>query len=204
MNEKSIRCPKGPAVIFLINAISNFSVILNSGLLAGLLDNMAELPTQAIIRLAFMGIVNLFMSIVLFSKSYNNLLLAGTGALMLPYVSTLFRGVSPGLIVNIIFYLLLMLFTYIMVNMTETYTRKKAVKVRFIIPTFQFVLILISTIQSIQNYYESFLYAASEHPDTVVNMVAFLLPAITSSIIGFLPVLCYIWLVNWLADPKKK
>ncbi len=204
MNERAIRMPKGPAIIFLIQAISYFFTIFSTALMGEIFDYPEKMPLLAVFRIVLWGAINLFISIVLFSKKYNNALLVGVGVLLIPSIFGLFFSISPYLISEIIFHLMLIAFTYIMVKMPETPIREKAVKVRFIIPVFQFVLILISTIQTIQGVYEKFTETAGTYPEGTMSVAIALLPSILGAVTGFLPVLCYALLANWLADPYEK
>lgn len=204
MNEKTIRRPTGPAVIFLLTALGFFFSIFSSALFAQLLENMQEMPPLGIFRYVLWGATNLFMSIILFSKKYNNRLIVGSGVLLIPCLVTMFLNITPYLIGEIIFYLVLIAFTYIMVNMSGTPIREKAVKLRFIIPVFQFILILISTTQIIQGVYEKFTETAATYPEGAMSVAIALVPSILGAVTGFLPVLCYTWLANWLANPYEK
>ncbi len=204
MNERTIRRPTGPAIIFLITALSYFFTILSTTLVAEIFDYPEKMPLLGVFRILIWGATNLFMSIVLFSKKYSNSLLIGTGVLLIPSIFGLFLNITPYLISEIIFYLVLIAFTYIMVKMPQTPIREKAVKFRFIIPVFQFILILISTIQTIQGIYEKFVETAGAYPDGAMNVAIALLPSILGAVAGFLPVLCYVWLANWLAKPYEK
>ena len=143
------------------------------------------------------------MSIVLFSKKYNNLLLVSTGALMIQSIFGLFLNITPYLISEIIFYLILIAFTYIMVKKPDTPIREKTVKFRFIIPVFQFILILISTIQTMQGLYENLTETMGTQLSDPISLAVVLVPSILGAISGFLPVLCYSWLSNWLANPIR-
>lgn len=204
MEERAIRRPKGPAIIFLIQALSYFFIILSSYLMTQLFDKPEEMQPLGIIRTLLYGATVLFMSIVLFSKKYNNLLLISTGTLLISGIFGLFLNITPYLISEIIFYLLLIAFTYIMVKMPETPIREKAVKFRFVIPVFQFILILISTIQTMQGLYEKLTETMGTQLSEPVSMAIVLVPSILGAITGFLPVLCYVWLTNWLAEPWEK
>lgn len=204
MNERTIRCPKGPAIIFLIQAISVLFTVFSTALIGEILDNSVNTSFWGIFRIGLLGATNLFMSIVLFSKKYNNMLIVAAGVLLIPCLFTLFFGVNPYLISEIVFFLLFTAFTYITVKMPETPIREKAVKLRFIIPVFQFVLILISTIQTVQGVYEKFVETTGAYPEGTVNAALLLLPSILGAVTGFLPVLCYALLVNWLAEPYEK
>lgn len=204
MNEKTIRRPTGPAIIFLLSALGFFFTILNSIILPHFIESLEEIQPMEIFRIFLWGATNLFISIVLFSKKYNNLLIISTVALFIPSIVALFLNITPYTVSESIFYLFLFAFTYIMVKMPNTSLREKAVKFRFIIPLFQFILIVISTIQIIQGVYEQYIETAGAYPEGTVSAVLALLPTILATIGGFLPVLCYIWLANWLTDPYKK
>lgn len=201
MNERTIRCPKGPAIIFLIQGISFLFTIVSTILITQLFDYPKTMEPLAILRFVLLGVTNLFISIVLFSKKYNNLLLVSTGALMIPSILGLFLNITPYLISEIIFYLILIAFTYIVVKMPDTPIRKKTVKFRFVFPFFQFVLILVSTIQTMQGLYENLTQTMGTPLSDGITTAIALVPSILGAITGFLPVLCYTWLSNWLAEP---
>lgn len=204
MNERTIRCPKGPAIIFLIQGISFLFTIVSTALLGEILDSVEAMPLLGIVRIVLLGATNLFMSIVLFSKKYNNTLLIASGSLLIPSIFALFLNITPYIIFDIVFYLGLLAFTYIMLKMPETPLREKAVKFRFIIPVFQFVIILVSTIQTMQGLYENLTQTmGTPLSDSITTAIA-LVPSVLGAITGFLPVLCYTWLSNWLAEPWNR
>lgn len=202
MNERTIRRPTGPATIFLIQAITYFFTIASTILMTQLSDYPKTMEPLAILRFVLLGTSNLFMSIVLLSKKYNNLLLVSTGVLMIPSIFGLFFNITPYLISEIVFYLILIAFTYIVVKMPDTPIREKAVKFRFIMPIFQFVLILISTIQNMQGLYEKLTETMGAQLSDPISLAIVLVPSILGALTGFLPVLCYLWLSNWLANPE--
>ena len=204
MNEKTIRRPTGSAVLFLISAFSYFCTLANTVLLTQLIDYPKEMPISGVFKIIILGATNLFMSIILFSKKYNNMLIVGSGVLLIPSIFTLFLNISPYIISEIIFYLVLFAFTYIMIKMPGTPIREKAVKFRFIIPALQFALILISTIQTTQRLYENLTETMGTFPDAAVSAAITLVPSILGAITSFLPVLCYVWLANWMANPYEK
>lgn len=204
MNEKTIRRPKGPAIIFLIQAITYFFTIFSNVFMTEVLDSPNAMPASGILRIVLFGVVNLFMSIVLFSKKYNNTLLVASGILLIPSVISLFSNITLYNISEIIFFLLLIAFTYIMVKMPDTPLREKTVKLRFIFPVFQFVFILISTIQTITELFEKLTQTMGTYPDGAMYTATILLPSILGAVGGFLPVLCYALLTNWLANPYEK
>ncbi len=206
MNERAIRKPKGPAIIFLITAISFIITIFSIFILSqsGLPNTDIDLPFIGVLRILIMAVANLFMSIILFSKKYNNILIVATASLMIYNIFGFFLNVTASGVIDTIFYLLLVAFTYIAIKKQGTPLREKVVKFRFIIPFFQIVLILCSVIANIQSSYERALEAVSTYPEGSVSIISLILPYVLSSIVSFLPVLCYIWLVNWIADPYEK
>lgn len=204
MNEKTIRRPVGPAIIFLLQGITFFFTLFSTVLLTQITGEAREMEPLAIFRIVLWGATNLITSIILFSKKYNNTLLVATGVLLIPSIFGLFFNITPYSISEIVFYLILIAFTYIMVNMSETPIRDKAVKFRFVIPLFQFVLILVSTIQTILSLYENVVKATGLPLSDGMNIAVVLLPSILGAVAGFLPVLGYAWLSNWLVNPHKK
>lgn len=204
MNERTIRRPTGPAIIFLITALSYFFTLSSTLLMIEFFDYPKELTITGVIRTILLGATNLFMSTVLFSKKYDNKLIIGSGILLIPDIFTLFLNVSPYHISEILFYLVLIAFTYIMVQMLETPIREKAVKFRFVIPLFQFILILISTIQTMHKLYENLTETMGTTPEGAMGVAVVLAPSILGALAGFLPVLCYTWLANWMANPYEK
>lgn len=188
MNDREIKMPKEAATIFLLYGVGNFFSIISNTLIT---NKSGEMAASVIIKVFLLGVTNLLMSSALFSKNYNNKLILSSASLMIPTVFSLFFVVNTPLVFHIIFCLLLTAFTYIMVKMPETPIREEIVKFRFIIPLFQALLFIISSTQLIQQlYYE--------------NSIISLIPSVLSLITSFLPIICYIFLVNWLADPYKK
>lgn len=206
MNERTIRKPKGPAIIFLIASISYLTTLLNIFIFnhSGILNTEVDLPFIGILRVLIMAAANMFMCIALFTKKYNNTLIVATATLLIYNIIGLFLNVTPFVIFDILFYLLLIAYTYVAINKQGTPLREKVVKFRYIIPLFQFALVLHSVIQTLQSNYERALETVSSYPEGTISMFGILSPYIISSIISFLPVLCYIWHVNWLADPYEK
>ena len=87
--------------------------------------------------------------------------------------------------------------------MPDTPIREKTVKFRFVFPFFQFVLILVSTIQTMQGLYENLTQTMGTPLSDGITTAIALVPSILGAITGFLPVLCYTWLSNWLANPVR-
>lgn len=206
MNKQAIRTPKGPAIIFLINAISFLTTLSSTFILtqSGITDANIDLPIIGVVRVLIMVAANLFMSIVLFSKKYNNTLIIATASLLIYNIIGLFLSVTPYTIIDSIFYLFLIAYTYIAINKQETPLREKVIKLRFIIPLFQFLLVTYSVVQTLQNTFAKALEIVSAYPAGSVSIIPLVLPMVFSSVLSFLPVLCYAWLVNWIADPYEK
>lgn len=204
MNEKTIRQPTGPAIIFLINALTYFFTIFSTILMGELFEHSQNLPLNSIILPLIWGATNLFMSIVLFAKKYNNALIVGLITVAVPCIIGLFINITPYNISEILFSLIVIGFAFIMIKKPETPIREKAVKLRFVIPVFKFVLILISTIQTISSLFKNIVEATGAPLSDPLILATVLLPSLLGAIVSFLPVLCYAWLANWLADPYKK
>lgn len=206
MIERAIRKPKGPAIIFLIASISYLITLLNLFIFnqSGILNTEVDLPFVGVLRTLIMAAANMFMCIALFTKKYNNTLIVATTTLLIYNIFGLFLNVTPFAVFDTFFYLLLIAYTYIAIKKQKTPLREKVIKFRFVIPLFQFGLILYSVIQTLRSSYESALETVGSYPEGTISIFVMLLPFIISSIISFLPVLCYIWHVNWLAYPYEK
>lgn len=204
MKKKAIRRPTGPAVIFLLISLGHFFTILSTALMGVITDSPEKMSPLGTVRLFLYGATALFISIVLFSKKYNNLLLISTATLLIPSISGLFFSITPYVICEVVFFLLLIGFTYVMVKMPETPIREKTAKFRFVIPVFQFILILISTIETMQDLYKKLTETMGTQLSDAMNLAVVLMPSILGAISGFLPVLCYVWHANWLANPYEK
>ena len=191
MDNRAIKTPKIPATIFLI-----FGVLYCLSVISAILTHiefftkLEEVAVSEIIRLLLLGLTNLFMSSTLFLKNYNNKLIVASALLTLPNIFALFSDVNSFLIGNIVFGLLFTAFTYIMIKMPETPVREEVVKFRFIIPLLQFVLLIISSTDIIRHIY---------YGNSIFTLIPLLYPLIT----GLLPILYYIFLVDWLATPYK-
>ena len=205
MTDRAIKTPKAPATFFLIFGLLYFLSAI-SGILTHieLFTKQEETPIPEIIWLLLLGLTNLIMSSVLFLKYYNKKLILASGLLLIPDIFLLFADERTYLIGDIFFYLLLTIFIYIMIKMPETTIREEITKFRFIIPLFQFILLLLSTIDVIVNLYEKLMATMGPDLSSGISTAIVLIPSIISATYGFLPVFCYIFLVDWLADPYKK
>ncbi len=205
MDNTAIKIPKAPATIFLLFGLVYFFAVICAILThIEFFTKQEETALSEIIWLFLLSLTNLIMSCILFFKNYNKKLIIASGLLVIPSIFALFIDAKTYLIGDIVFCLLLTAFTYIMIKMPGTPIRDELVKFRFIVPLFQFVLILLSTIDVIINLYEKLMITMGPDLSTGIDIAIVLVPSIISATYGFLPVFCYIFLVNWLANPYRK
>ena len=204
MKNATIKKPKGSAVIFLLTALSNFSTVALELLCTTFLNQAPKLTTSNIIIYVIWGISHLFIARILFTKRYDNLLIIALSTQLIPCIIGLFTGSLSSYICEVIFYMMLIAFTYIMVKMPETPLREKVSKVRFIIPLSQIALIIFSTMHLIQGLFEKLASTSAAPLSNNMNAAIVAIPSIVSAFSGVLPVLCYVWLANWLAYPYEK
>lgn len=204
MKQKEIRCPKGPARIYLLGVIGYVFVLINDIFINNIFQYPEQKPVMMVIKSVLIIATNMFMCRVLYAKRYDKLLIAAVASEALPYAATLFIDATPLIIGDFILYLLLTAFTYVAIKMPDTAIREKCVRLRFIIPLGCIIQLVISTIFSIRSLYESQLQSTGAAPDGNMNVAIVVLPIILTVLSGALPVLGYILLTNWLSDPYEK
>lgn len=156
-----------------------------------------------IVRFLLWFATYLFICIVLFGKKYNNATIVGVCLVMIPDLISLFGGITPNLIIAVIFDLLLALYTYITIKKTDTHLRVIATKLRFIFPLYQFVVAVITSIDSISTMYEAMKNNGYDLLTELVTPDLFIY-AIPVVLFSLIPVLGYTKLVNWLSNPYNK
>ena len=198
-----IRTPKAPAIFFLIFALMGIFSSLGAFILP-LLTEEAKYSIEQAISFAFTGISSLAVCIVLFTKKYNNsLIYAMIGLLASNAINTFISQNFMALnIASLIFYVLLIGFTYIMVNNQEAPIRETLTKLRFVLPTYKLVLLMLSLFQTISTLTDV-LTQRGEVTETMSN-AAVILPTLAFLPTGLLEIICYALLVNWLANPYEK
>ena len=203
MKYKAIRCPKGPARIYLFGAISYLFVLIGDIAIKDIFQYPEQKPVLTVIKTALLIATNFFMCRILYSKRYDNLLIAAVASTALPFVVSLFISVTPLVISDVVLYLLFFAFTYITVKTPDTPIREKCVKLRFIIPLALVIELVIATIITITELYEKMLQTSTT-PDSNMNIAVIVIPIIITVFSSILPVLGYVMLVNWLSDPYEK
>lgn len=203
MKQKAIRCPKGPARIYLFGAISYLFVLIGDIAIKDIFQYPEQKPVLTVIKTALLIATNFFMCRILYSKRYDNLLIAAVASTALPFVVSLFISVTPLVISDVVLYLLFFAFTYITVKTPDTPIREKCVKLRFIIPLALVIGLVIATIITITELYEKMLQTSTT-PDSNMNVAVIVIPIIITVFSSILPVLGYVMLVNWLSDPYEK
>ena len=203
MKHKAIRCPKGPARIYLFGAISYLFILIGDIAIKGIFQYPEQKPVLTVIKTVLLIATNFFMCRILYSKRYDNLLIAAVASTILPFVVSLFINVTPLVISDIVLYLLFFAFTYITVKMPDTPLRERCVKLRFIIPLALVIELVIATIITITELYDKMLQTSTT-PDSNMNVAVIVVPIIITVFSSILPVLGYVMLVNWLSDPYEK
>lgn len=203
MKYKAIRCPKGPARIYLFGAISYLFVLIGDIAIKDIFQYPEQKPVLTVIKTALLIATNFFMCRILYSKRYDNLLIAAVASTALPFVVSLFISVTPLVISDVVLYLLFFAFTYITVKTPDTQLREKCVKLRFIIPLALVIELVIATIITITELYDKMLQTSTT-PDSNMNVAVIVVPIIITVFSSILPVLGYVMLVNWLSDPYEK
>ena len=203
MKHKAIRCPTGPARIYLFGAISYLFVLIGDIAIKDIFQYPEQKPVLTVIKTALLIATNFFMCRILYSKRYDNLLIAAVASTILPFVVSLFISVTPLVISDIVLYLLFFAFTYITVKTPDTPIREKCVKLRFIIPLALVIELVIATIITITELYDKMLQTSTT-PDSNMNVAVIVVPIIITVFSSILPVLGYVMLVNWLSDPYEK
>ena len=198
-----IRTPKTPAIFFLIFALMGIFSSLGAFILP-LLTEEAKYSIEQAISFALTGISSLAVCIVLFTKKYNNsLIYAMIGLLASNTINTFIsQNFSAFNIASLIFFVLLIGYTYIMVNNQEAPIREILTKLRFILPTYKLVLLMLSLFQTISTLTDV-LTQRGEVTEAMSN-AAVILPTLAFLPTGLLEIICYALLVNWLANPYEK
>lgn len=203
MNEKVIRRPIAAALFFLYFSLSNLYMLFMPKLMSYMTGTEPAMHPLVIVKFILWFATYMFICIVLFAKKYNNATIAGLCLVMTPNVLSLFGGITPSLIIGIIFDLLLALYAYVTIKKPDTHLRETVTKLRFIFPTYQFIAAIITTADSISAMYDAIQKNGYDLITELVtyDFIAYVIPIV---ILSLIPVLGYTKLVNWLSDPYKK
>lgn len=203
MKHKAIRCPKGPARIYLLGVIEYVFILVGNIVIENIFQHPEQKPVLTVIYTVSLIATNFFMCRVLYSKRYDNMLIAAVATTVLPFIIFMFKDLSPAVISNILSYILFLTFTYITIKMPDTPLREKCVKFRFIIPLAFVIDIIISTIISLADLRDKMLQTSTA-PDSTVTFATVFVPSILIAVSSIIPVMGYIMLTNWLSDPYEK
>ncbi len=204
MKQKAIRCPKGPARIYLFGAIAYLFILIGDIAIKNIFQYPEQKPVLTVIKTIFLIATNFFISRVLYSKRYDNLLIVAVTTTILPFIISLFIKTTPLVIGDAILYLLVLAFTYITIKKPDTPLREKCVKFRFIIPLTLVVQTIISTIFTISELYDKMMQTTGTAPDSNMSVAIIIFPIIITILSSILPILGYVMLTNWLSDPYEK
>ena len=198
-----IRKPKGAARIFLLIAIGFFIASFGSIIMPILTEEAKQHSTLEIISDFAHGVSVLFISIVLFNKKYDKMVIFSSFVLLVVNTFTISK-INILNISNIIFYILLAGFAYVMINMQESPIRETFAKIRFIIPIYNLLILVFSLIDTIKTLSASLVENTGAQLSESLSRAAVILPALMFLPAGILMVIAYAMLVNWLADPYEK
>lgn len=204
MKQKAIRCPKGPARIYLLDAFLGSFVLISDIFIKDIFQYPEEKPVLIVFKSIFLIATDIFMCRVLYSKRYDNLLIISVATLSLTSIFQLFTGISAPIICDIIFTLLLLGFTYVAVKMTDTPLREKCVKFRFVIPLSLGVAFVLTTISIISELSERIAQTSGSPLDSNTNNAIAVVSVILMVFSSILPLLSCVMLTNWLSDPYEK
>lgn len=201
--DVTIRKPKGAARIFLLIAIGFFIASFGSIIMPILTEEAKQHSTLEIISDFAHGVSVLFISIVLFNKKYDKMVIFSSFVLLVVNTFTISK-INILNISNIIFYILLAGFAYVMINMQESPIREIFAKIRFIIPIYNLLILVFSLIDTIKTLSASLVENTGAQLSESLSRAAVILPALMFLPAGILMVIAYAMLVNWLADPYEK
>ena len=200
---KTIRTPKLPAVIFFVISLGLLFSAFCGAVLPIFMENATKHTPWKIISDLILGIANLTMSVLLFKKEYNKKLIYASILILISSLLTI-TEITIFSIGNTLFSILLIGYTYIMIHMPESPIREKTVKLRFIIPLYDLVFLIISTIQAIHSLSEFLTNKSGAELTEDISKAVVVIPSFMFLPSGIIMVIGYILLVNWLANPYER
>ena len=203
MNEKVIRRPLAAALFFLYFSLNNLYMLFMPKLMSYMTGAEQTMHPLVIIKFLLWFATYMFICIVLFAKKYNNATIVGLCLVMIPNLISLFGGITPNLVIAIVFDILLALYAYLTIKKPDTRLKKTATKLRFIFPLYQLVAAVITATDSISTMYDAMQNSGYDLLNELwtPDFIAYVIPVV---LISLIPVLGYTKLVNWLSNPYIK
>ncbi len=199
----TIRKPKWAIAIFMFNGITGLFAFVSTFIIPTIYSEIKSVNSVLIseaIKTFLVAITPIILSIMLTKKRYDNSLVIATVLMLVPSVFSSFFILNPYLIIEIPFYVILILYTYVMVKMPDTSIRKTLSKIRAVIPVYQLFLIIFSVVQTRKELIKHL----GEHLNESTEAASTIVPFITALLPGVLLTICYTSLVNWLSNPYEK
>lgn len=196
MKKKEIRCPKFCAVMFLLSGLESFlSVGIQFFEHFMLTQNSVEFLNIA--KYIVSGSAALFVSIILFKKRYDKLLLGAVSGLV---VSGIFSAIVYGVTEHSFSFSVLVdvLVFFIVLAFVCDFKKIKqfAVKTRFAVPVISFIALLIEGIFICSNI--------SEKLDVDMTIAMLFAAVVVFVPVIVLSVVNYYKLVAWVMDPYEQ
>ncbi len=204
MKQKEIRCPKASAVIFLLMAFAYIFSSLGSVLTAHF-ANPGETQLITTISHAIFAVSHLFISIVLFSKRYDKILIVAISSLAIAYLVFIIGFKAPINIFSLVIKLILVFIAYCLISDKSEKLKTIATKIRYIVPVGELIFLIFSAIRTIISVNSALTknLAASGGPESNVLVFSTVFTSVFTVLAGILPVINYFILVNWLAKPYE-
>ncbi len=196
MKKREIRCPKFCAVMFLLSGLSSFLSVATQ-LFEHFVLTQNPIEFLSIARYLVSGSAALFISIVLFKKRYDKLLLGAVSGLVVSGIfSAIVYGVTEhsfsfSVIVDVLLFFMVLAFVC-------DFEKGKhfATKIRFAVPVINFVALVIEGI---------FVGASiSEKLDADMTIVMVFVAVVVFVPVIVLSVVNYYKLVAWVVDPYEQ
>ena len=196
MKKKEIRCPKFCAVMFLLSALSSF-LSVGTQLFEHFMLTQNPVEFLNVAKYIVSGSGSLFISIILFKKRYDKLLLGAVSGLV---VSGIFSAIVYGVtehsfsfsaLVDILVFFIVLAFVCDFEKVKQF-----AVKTRFAVPVINFIALLIEGIFICSNM--------SEKLDVDMTIAMVLVAVVVFIPVIVLSVVNYYKLVAWVVDPYEQ
>ncbi|MBQ8183198.1 MAG: hypothetical protein IJ025_04785 [Clostridia bacterium] len=196
MRQREIRCPKFCAVIFLLSGLGNFLSIATE-----LIDmfvtqqNSFELLHMADCVLA--GTATLFISIILFKKHYDKLLIGAASCLVATGIfSAIVSDYVYGTAISVIVDVLLLFIVVVFVCGAEKW-KNLAAKIRMVVPVMNIIALIVQGVFTVKGLTDKLGADGSVVMASAVLVVIMLIP------VGVLSIINYYKLVKWVVDPYE-
>lgn len=196
MKKREIRCPKFCAVMFLLSALSSF-LSVGTQLFEHFVLTQNSVEFLNIAKYIVSGSAALFVSIILFKKRYDKLLLGAVSGLVVSGIfSTIVYGVTEhsfsfSVLVDVLVFFIVLAFV------CDCEKGKLfAIKTRFAVPVINFIVLLIEGIFIGANI--------SKKLNVGMNIVTVFVAVVVFVPVIVLSVVNYYKLVAWVMDPYEQ